>query len=180
MANNNIITELSPDMLKGLHSLIGELLKQQGVEPATKEVILDETIVSTTTNDTITKKKRGRPPKENKKELRGKKKGPDSGPLLSDEEVFRVPLTSGKVNVRGQPNKFERMEEFYGSKADSKIDKKLWGNNRPSKRPDPYKPIEAQCTVCGKIIKVHPSFSYRDPDTKELVTTCNRCTKKRG
>jgi hypothetical protein len=95
----------------------------------------DDTVVTTTsitvepnTSSETTKPKRGRPKKP--------------------------PEVKQEKNVR--PNLFEKMPEFNSHKSDTKIDKKLWGKNKPTPRRPKSERMEIKCSCCPKMCKVLP------------------------
>lgn len=91
----------------------------------------------------------------------------------------------GETLMRTEPvrlsseNKFLTMKERNAKKSDTKIDKKLWGENTATERPETYEPIEVQCKECDLWFDVNPSMLMVDPDTKDYNFTCNNCAGRR-
>jgi len=77
--------------------------------------------------------------------------------------------------TKEKPNKFDQMSERNMHKSDTAIDKKLWGNNRPSDRGRPSEIVNARCRVCGKTETVSAAL-IADSDRYK----CNKCATTSG
>lgn len=102
--------------------------------------------------------------------------------LTDDEDVVESkPKTkrTRKKNSRSKEsattNKFDSMPEKNMHKKDTEIDKKLWGNNRPTERLRQFHPVSVRCRICGKTEEVNPSLV----DSPERYK-CNRCATASG
>jgi hypothetical protein len=100
-------------------------------------------------------KKRGRPPKKEKKG-----KG-----IAARREAFR--------RTKNRPNLFLTMPEFNQFKNDTKTDKKLWGENKPVTRKSEANLVEIECAECGRILVISPSL-IADPE----YYVCDKCVPK--
>jgi len=60
-------------------------------------------------------------------------------------------------------------------KSDSKVDKLLWGDNKPSARRQESGLVEARCRVCGKTEKVNGALAELGERYK-----CNKCATTSG
>lgn len=80
-----------------------------------------------------------------------------------------------KPKSQVRPNKFDEMNEKEMHKTDSQTDKKLWGNNRPTRRTRPPSMAEARCRVCGKTETV--SFALAEAGDRYK---CNKCATTSG
>jgi len=81
------------------------------------------------------------------------------------------------VQLSGK-NKFEQMDARLTSRGDTKIDRKLWGDNSPTERPPEYQPVEVQCKVCNRYFDINPNLVYVDFDTKVPNFTCDSCSPR--
>ena len=111
-----------------------------------------------------------------------------SGPRVKrdTEENFRKSMGSKKgAMARSETvqlsnvNKFESMRERNGCKADSALDRKLWGDNEITQRPDKFEFVDIQCSGgCGQWYDVHPRFLLRDEETRKYKYICDECTPR--
>jgi hypothetical protein len=72
-------------------------------------------------------------------------------------------------------NKFDSMPEKNMHKQDTIIDKKLWGDNKPTERTRSFQAISVRCRICGKTENVNPSLV----DSTERYK-CNKCATTSG
>jgi hypothetical protein len=72
-------------------------------------------------------------------------------------------------------NKFDSMSEKDLHKQDTEIDKKLWGNNRPTERSRQSSVVSVRCRVCGKTEQVSAMII----DSAERYK-CNKCATTSG
>lgn len=77
--------------------------------------------------------------------------------------------------TKQKPNKFDEMSERNMHKSDTNIDKKLWGNNRPTGRSRTNSMVNARCRVCGKSQEVSAAL-VADPERYK----CNKCATTSG
>jgi hypothetical protein len=105
---------------------------------------------------------------------------------LTDEESdveYEEPKKQKKS--RGRPkksskkeqklNKFDSMPEKNMHKQDTIIDKKLWGDNKPTERTRSFQTVSVRCRICGKAEDVNPSLI----DSVERYK-CNKCATVSG
>lgn len=117
---------------------------------------------------------------ENRPQSKGSQRGrreprnPTIQPNVHGRRNKGTAARSEKVVLSGQ-NEFLNMTERNQFKQDSDVDKKLWRGREMSPRPNKYEPIEVQCTTCRLYFDVNPSVVYRDPDSGDIVYTCNNC-----
>lgn len=74
-----------------------------------------------------------------------------------------------------KPNKFDSMPEKNMHKKDTIIDKKLWGNNKPTERSRSFQTVSVRCRICGKAEDINPSLI----DSAERYK-CNKCATASG
>ena len=104
--------------------------------------------------------------------------------LLSsiDPSNQTIPLIK-KVNKKSKP-KIERPDLFIERgfdkehKEDIKLDKKLWGDNKPSERKNVSSLVEIACRRCHALSQVSPQLITRDDEGNRYV--CNKCSKMQG
>jgi len=98
---------------------------------------------------------------------------------LQYEEESPVQTTQKKKKAvrktKGKPNKFDTMSERNMHKSDTEIDKKLWGNNRPSDRARPSSMMSVRCRVCGTNQEVSSALVESVERYK-----CNKCASSSG
>ena len=148
----------SPTVDKGGDTL--ETERQVGRSTSRKKIVLDER----------------EPIIENKRTGKGRTKPRESNGANTKKGKGR-PSRTLPVTI-GNANKFTQMSEFRASKEDVDVDKKLWTGREPKQRPDKFEPVEVQCDICKLYYDVNPSLLFRDPDTHELMYTCNNCVGK--
>lgn len=74
-------------------------------------------------------------------------------------------------------NKFEQSDIFNAYREDSKIDKKLWGNRKPSERTArKAQKITVKCMTCDTECEVDRSEVYF-MSRNEYSFTCNKCLR---
>lgn len=84
------------------------------------------------------------------------------------------PARTEAVDLRGgRPNRFERMPAFNAEKGDAKIDALLNKGRQPTERRDAVQFVEAECTRCGDIWEVPPTFIYNDDEGNNFI--CDTC-----
>lgn len=84
---------------------------------------------------------------------------------------------SETVHLSGE-NKFDKMNEKFQHKEDTKTDKILWGNKKPTPRPEKYEAVEVQCNSCQRWFDINPALVYHDPDTQEVIFKCDGCVRE--
>ncbi len=102
---------------------------------------------------------------------------------LDDEELEEL-RGSDRKSSRGtanfktgpRPNTFAKSADAKKFKADSKIDKQLWGDNEREERTKLVK-IEANCTKCNRKYKVNPILAYKDDTDRKWYFICDNCVK---
>jgi len=102
----------------------------------------------------------------------------DEPELLYEEEAPIKTRTQKKRSVpktKTKPNRFDEMSERDMHKSDSKVDKLLWGDNKPSARRQESGLVEARCRVCGKTEKVNGALAELGERYK-----CNKCATTSG
>ena len=99
----------------------------------------------------------------------------DDEPELQYEDEVPKPKKKTKAKNSSKPNKFDSMGERNMHKSDTEIDKKLWGNNKPSDRGRPSSMISVRCRVCGK----NEDVSSGLVDSVERYK-CNKCASSSG
>ena len=84
--------------------------------------------------------------------------------------------------VKNRKNLFDTMvDERTGelikdtSKQDIKIDKKLWGNAKPTPRNPNSGLVDIECSKCGDEHTVNRKVLLKDRDTGNYKFTCNNC-----
>lgn len=81
-----------------------------------------------------------------------------------------------KKRTKKSVNRFDKMSEKNMHKIDTEIDKKLWGENKPTDRSSrKYQPVSVKCRVCGKEEKVNPCLI----DSVDRYK-CNKCSGASG
>jgi len=80
--------------------------------------------------------------------------------------------------IENRPNNFLKTAEAKMFKNDSAIDKKLWGKNQPVPRRSETELWEVDCQVCHRPTVVSPSMVMEDPDTHEIIFTCDHCIRR--
>lgn len=101
----------------------------------------------------------------------------DKEELLGTKESTS-PQKQSNFKLGKRPNTFEKSPDFTKHKADTEIDKKLWGNNEPENRSQAIK-VEAECSKCGRKQKVNPIFAYEDIQDRKRYFTCDNCERSR-
>lgn len=85
-----------------------------------------------------------------------------------------APARSEPVDLSGgRPNRFEKMAAFNAEKGDSRIDALLNKGRRPSERREAVEFVEVECTRCGDIWEVPPTFVYNDDEGSNFI--CDSC-----
>jgi len=74
-------------------------------------------------------------------------------------------------------NQFDKLDIAHLHKTDTKIDKKLIGENEPTPRTK-TRLVSVKCRVCDKVCKISPKLVYREDG--ELVYTCDKCLTHKG
>ena len=89
-----------------------------------------------------------------------------------------VAARTESVQIAHNPkdNKFLKMKERNSAKNDTRIDKKLWGDNEPNARPDKFEPVEARCKGCKQYFDVNPALVFVGPRGVPSFT-CNDCSQ---
>jgi hypothetical protein len=80
--------------------------------------------------------------------------------------------------VDNRPNDFLKMAEAKMFKNDTIIDKKLSGKNVPVPRRLETELWDVDCQKCGRSSIVSPSMVMQDPDTHEILFTCDDCIRR--
>lgn len=111
------------------------------------------------------------------KKLLGQMSDEDKEELLGKQEESG-PKKQSNFKLGKRPNTFEKSSDFTKHKADSAIDRKLWGNNEPENRSQLIK-VDAECSKCGRKQKVNPVFAYEDLQDRKRYFTCDNCERSR-
>ena len=99
----------------------------------------------------------------------------------SELQYERTPTKTKTQKKRSAPktqtkiNKFDGMSERDMHKSDSKVDKLLWGDNKPSARRQDSGLVDARCRICGKTEQVNGALAEIGERYK-----CNKCATTSG
>lgn len=92
-----------------------------------------------------------------------------------DEEPVKPKAKRSAKKTESKPNRFDAMSERDMHKSDTKVDKLLWGDNKPSARRQDSGLVDARCRVCGKTEKVNGALAEVGDRYK-----CNKCATTSG
>ena len=97
--------------------------------------------------------------------------------LTSDDTTTAklAPVTQSFQKIKNRPNLFLKSAVAKLHKEDSKIDKKLRGDNELEPRGRRVATITVQCNVCGKSENVSPKVVHSAPH-EGLKYVCNNCS----
>lgn len=165
------LEDLGPEELKAVSNLINKLAKRKrSEEPLDNLGEVEETVErkpKQKQKPTVQGRSSPRNPQNQKKDTRVRRRGGSRGGAGRTESV-----------VLSNENKFEKMRERNNFKADAEIDKKLWGDRKPTERPDEFEFVEVQCKECGKWYDINPNLVYIDQDSREVNFTCDNCVPR--
>lgn len=91
------------------------------------------------------------------------------------EEPKKQKKSKGRAKKEETINKFDSMPEKNMHKQDTIIDKKLWGDNKPTERTRSFQTVSVRCRICGKSEDINPSLI----DSVERYK-CNKCATVSG
>lgn len=109
-----------------------------------------------------------------RKEAQSERRGQRKGSGIPGRRGKGAPARTEAVDLRGgRPNRFEKMAAFGAEKGDTKIDALLNKGRRPTERRDAVQFVEVECTRCGDIWEVPPTFVYNDDEGNNFI--CDSC-----
>lgn len=166
MTNNIDLSNFSVADLKKIQSYINKLEKDRQ-KPKRK--------ISKKRPQKIPQKQRTVEEVETQTPKRVRKARPDeeqqSTPKAKERECIVESIKRGK-----RVNQFDTLDIKHLHKKDTKIDKKLIGENEPTPRTK-TRLVSVKCRVCDKVCKISPKLVYREDG--ELVYTCDKCLARR-
>ena len=93
--------------------------------------------------------------------------------MSGDNKKRKKLATTQPITKHTEPNKFFTLGFDKLHKNDTKIDKKLIGDNQPTSRRPPPQYINVKCNRCGRICSILPNEAYVDDDGIQYV--CDKC-----
>ena len=108
--------------------------------------------------------------------------GPKFAPVKQQDLSEKKYTQAGNIQLGPRDNTFEKSRDFSGDKKDSKIDKKLWSDNKPVERGQRSTKVLSHCYKCNKEEEVSSIFAVLKEDEKgirRLEHICDNCITER-
>jgi len=99
----------------------------------------------------------------------------DDSELQYEKKAKKPKAKRSAPKTESKPNRFDEMAERSMHKSDSKVDKLLWGDNKPSARRQDSGLVNVKCRVCGKTEQVNGALAEIGERYK-----CNKCATTSG